>query len=370
MYKRVFLTALALFSIFGCREKPKFSEEELTVIPLSQREDLPRVSGGFVMVVGGETVTFEDVISQEVLEYFEPSAQKTFMQFRKKVRPDIERLVTTKISNILLYKQALREAGSESGLEQALKKAVETELRRFIAGFEGDSVKAEQALKKMGMDWDDYGEYMRKMILSEDYIRKQMPDDRPVTYSELLIGYDEMKEEYFSTPALITFRLIDLQIPNLKVTDPNSSPKEQARKLANELMERLQKGEDFGDLAKQYSNGHRAPLGGLWKPVQPDSLAEPYDVLAAKAEKMLPSQISGPIEIGEHIFIIKLEEKQTKNFAPFDEVQKEVEAKILFDRRKKAVDELSDKLVQQAALNEMDAFVDFCVERVYRIYNQ
>jgi len=370
MHKRVFFTVLTLFLICGCQEKPKFSEEELAAIPLSQREDLPRISGGFAMVVGGEAVTFDDVINEQMLEYFEPAAQKNFAQFRKQVQPEIKRLVTTKISNLLLYQEALREAGSESGLDEALKKATETEIRRFIAGFEGDSVKAEQALKKMGMDWDSYREYLRKMILGEDYIRQQMPEQRPVTYSELLIGYDEMKEKYFATPALITFRLIDIQIPKLKITDPNSSPSEQAIKLANELMERLRQGEDFGELANQYSQGHRASLGGLWKPVNPDSLAEPYDVIAAEAEKMLPSQIAGPIEAGEHIFIIKLEEKRTKSFAPFDEMQKEVEAKILFDRRKKAVDELSDKLVQQASLKEMDAFVDFCVEKVYRIFNQ
>jgi len=51
-------------------------------------------------------------------------------------------------------------------------------------------------------------------------------------------------------------------------------------------------------------------------------------------------------------------------------VQKEVEAKINFDRLKEAVDELNAKLVRQAALTQRDEFVDFCLERIYRMSNQ
>jgi hypothetical protein len=104
--------------------------------------------------------------------------------------------------------------------------------------------------------------------------------------------------------------------------------------------------------------------------VQPQSLAKPYDILAAETDKMKPAQIAGPIEAGEHIFIMKLEEKRPKSFEPLENVQKEVEAKIIFDRRKKAVDEFSSKLVQQAALNERDRFIDFCLEKTYRICHQ
>jgi len=86
--------------------------------------------------------------------------------------------------------------------------------------------------------------------------------------------------------------------------------------LAGELLGRIDNGEGFGALAGQYSHGHRRLFGGLWKPVQPESLAEPYDILAAEAEKIEPGRTTGPIEAanGEHIFIMKLEDKQSQNF--------------------------------------------------------
>lgn len=371
MPKWSFLLAFVLLLAGGCmtKDKPKFTEEELSLIPLAQREGLPEASGGFVLAVGGETITSDEIINGPLLEYFRPTAQKSsFQQFKEQARPELERILVTRVSNILLYQQAKRGMGVD--IEDALERAAEAEVRKFITSFDGDYAKAEQALKQMGMDWRSFREYQKKMILSQDYIRRQLPEHRPITYRELVNCYNELREEFFAIPAMIKFRLIDIQTPKLEVADPNRSQLELARELANELVGRLQEGEDFGELAKQYSHGHRAPLGGLWKSVQPKSLAKPYDILAAEAEKIEPAQVAGPIEAGEHIFIMKLEEKKPKSFEPLENVQKEVEAKIIFDRRKKAVDEFSTKLVQQAALNERDKFIDFCLEKIYRMCRQ
>ena len=368
MRKCAFLTVLILLLPYGCGggSKPKFTEEELALIPLAQREGLPEASGGFVLAVGGETITSDEIITEPLLDHFRPIAQKSsFEQFKKQARPELEQIIAARVSNILLYQQAKRDTGVD--IEDALEKATEAEVRKFVAGFEGDYARAEQALKRMGMDWRSFREYQKKMILGQDYIRRLLPEYRPITYSELVNCYNEMKGEFFAIPAMITFRLIDIQIPKLEVTDPNRSRLEQARELASELVRRLREGEAFGELAKQYSHGHTASFGGLWQPVQPQSLAKPYDILAAEADKMKPAQIAGPIEAGEHIFIMKLEEKRPKSFEPLENVQKEVEAKIIFDRREKAVDEFSSKLVQQAALNERDRFIDFCLEKTYRI---
>jgi hypothetical protein len=381
MRKCAFLIVSVLLLTYGCEEgsKPKFTEKDLANIPLAQREGLPEASGGFVLAVGGETITSDEIITEPLLEHFKPLAQKSSLeQFKKQARPDIEQLLATRISNILLYQQAKRKAGTGVDLEDALEKATESEVRRFIAGFDGDYARAEQTLKRMGMDWRSFREYQKKMILSQDYIRQQIPENRPVTYNELVSCYNEIKDEFFTIPATITFRLIDIQIPKLEMTDPNISRLEQAGKLANELMERLRKGEDFGELARQYSHGHRASFGGLWTPLQPSSLAEPYDILASEADKMTPGQIVGPIEAGarpprrqgEHIFIMKLEEKSPKSFMPLENVQKEVEAKILFDRRKRAADEFSANLVQQVALTEKDRFIDFCLEKICQMSNK
>jgi len=369
MRKCVFLLAILLIGGCSVGSASRFTEEELAHIPLAQREALPEVSGGFVLSVGSETIASDEIITGRLLEHFRPVAQGAdFESFKARARGGLEQLLAVRVSDILLYQEARRDFGEQ--IDERLEKLAEVEVIRFVAGFGGDYARAEEALKEMGMDWADFKEYQKKMILSQSYIASQLPKGRSIAYSELVDCYNEMKEEFFVKPAMLRFRLIDIQPEKLEMEDANKPGLEQAKKLADELMKRLRQGEAFGELAKQYSNGHRAMFGGLWKPLQPGSLAEPYDILAGEAERIKPGQIAGPVEAGEHIFIVKLEEKRQRSFEPFEKVQSQIEARILFDRRKKAVDEFSAKLAEQAAIVEKDEFIDFCLEKIYRVCNR
>jgi hypothetical protein len=108
----------------------------------------------------------------------------------------------------------------------------------------------------------------------------------------------------------------------------------------------------------------------LWQPIQPGSLARPYDVLAAEAEKIEPGQIAGPIETAEHIFIMKLEEKQSAGYEPFEKVQRQVEDKVLSEQRNEVINRLEARLREQAGLGKTDEFVDFCLEKIYQMSRQ
>ena len=127
-------------------------------------------------------------------------------------------------------------------------------------------------------------------------------------------------------------------------------------------MERVKAGEDFGELAKKYSHDPRGASGGLWPEWDPDSLAQPYDVLGKKAQEMKPGEVAGPIEAIDHIFIMKLEKKQEKGYRPLTEVQDEVEEQIMADRRREASDQLNEEIKQLAAAGNTDRFVDYCLQ--------
>ena len=345
MSKRAFFTVLVLLLVAGCGggEKPKFTKEELAKMPFPQRSGLPEASGGLVLAVGGETITSDEIV-MPLIEHFGPIAQRSsFEQFEEQARPQLEQILVSRVSNILLYNQAKRDTGVD---EEALEKAAEQEVRRFISSFGGAYAKAEEALKEMGMDWASFKEYQHKMMLSQHYIQSRMPEQGPITYSELMDYYNRMGEKFFTRPATLKFQLIDIQIAKLELSDPNEDRRQQAKKLADELLERLQAGEDFGELALAHSHGHRASFGGFWKPGQPEALA------------------------GEHIFIMKLEEKQSKGFEPFEKVQSQIEAKIIFDRRKRALDEISAELASQVAIGQRTEFIDFCLQKIYLMSNR
>jgi len=364
MRKRIWLVTLVLWVIAGCGgEKPRFTKEQLAEMPMPQRTGLPDCSGGFVLVVGDELLTADEIVNP-LLEYLGPVAQKNdYPQFERQVRGEAEQFVIGKIANILLYQQAKKELGDK--LDERLEKLAEAEVRKFIVSFGGDYARAEHALKQEGMDWAGFKDYQKRIILSQSYISTKLPEERPATYGELLQTYNDMKEEFFTVPAKLEFALIDIELAKLESADPKETAEQIGRELAGELVERLRNGEDFGKLAKRYSHGHRASFGGRWEPVQPESLAKPYDILAIEAEKIQPTQIAGPIKASGHIFIMKLIDKQPKLVEPFEKVQKQIEAKIDFDRRKKAIDEFGARLVQQAQMGSKDEFITFCLRKIY-----
>jgi len=371
-----FLFLLVLFLAGGCvgGDKPRFTKEELARIRFPQRGSLPESSGGFVLAVGGETITSDEIIESRIerngevvslIESLRPIAQKNGLeQFKERAREQVEQAVTTRVLNILLYREARREAGED--IDEALEKLAEAEVREFVARFGGDDARANETLGQMGMTRQSYKEYLKMVILNQSYVASKVADNRPITYSELLECYDEMKDESFVKPATIKFRLIDIKVAALEVTDVNEDRQQQAQELGNELIGRIRAGEDFDKLGEGYLG---VSLRVYNEPVQPESLEKPYDICVVEAEKMKRGQIR-LIETDGHIFIMKLEEKWSRGFKPLEEVQREVEKKIISERRQKAEDALEAELLRQVALGEKEAFVDFCLKKIYRISNE
>jgi peptidyl-prolyl cis-trans isomerase SurA len=371
---------LVLWLIGGCGEKGKggLTEGELSRIAVTQKIELVESAGGLVLMVGGEAITSDEIIRLPVelgdkfespLENLKTAAQTSSPErFKVRARGELKSVVMNKISDILLYQEAKKQAGE--GIDESLDKVAEKEVRKFVLSFGGDEAKADEALKKMGLDRKSFKERRKKYILTQSYLGMKMPRYRPATYREMAEYYERRKDELFLKPTTLQFRLIDIEPAKVDIADANQNRLEEARKLAQELLGRIKAGEDFGALAQQYSHGLRRESGGLWQPVQPESLANPYDILAAEAQKIEPGQVAGPIEAGEHIFIMKLEEKQAGGYEPFEKVQKQVEERILYEQRNDVVERLNAKLVEHAGLGKTDEFVDFCSEKIYQMNKQ
>jgi len=360
----LFCVALGLAPVGGCGgSKPKFTEEQLATMPLAVRQGLPDASGGFVLAVGDETIEAEEVVGL-IYERLLPLAQQSdFGRFEQLAAPAVKQVLIAKVSDALLYSKAKEEFGED--VEGQIDKAAAGEVRKFVASFGGDYAKAEQAIQRMGMDWGQFEQYQKRVILSQSYIAKQMPEQRPITYRQMISLYDDIKDEEFSMPGRFQYQLIDIQPAKVEVSDANQSRTEAAKDLAKELMRRIKTGADFGELAKQHSHGPRASAGGLSRELDPQSLASPYDVLAVEAANIKQGQVAGPIDAEGHIFIMKLAEWKSGGTVPFEQVQEQIKARIRVQRQREVIDEFNSRLLEQAEVAELEKFVDFCVRAIY-----
>lgn len=152
-------------------------------------------------------------------------------------------------------------------------------------------------------------EQMARAYLSEILRHKVAPPDFRQIY-----GYYRSHRNRFDRPAEITWREIRLSADRY----PDHA---QRRARAEQILTRLQLGDDFASLARQFSDSPKASAGGLWK-TSPGGFAS--QAVNDALERLAPGQISGLIDDPKAIYIIRLEHRRPAGPAPFEEVQTEI----------------------------------------------
>ncbi|MFH1613854.1 MAG: peptidylprolyl isomerase [Planctomycetota bacterium] len=379
--KKVEIIAFAvLIAVCGCGPSREDLQREGRIQKIEEmspvnNSDLPEMSGGFAVTIRGQTVTVNEVIKQTPEAIIELARKTDLQQFQKQAGPAVDNFIKRKIADAIIYKRAKNELIRKNpDVDEILKKLVAEEINKYVATFNGDYAKADLDLAEKHMTWADFAEYQEKLIVTQSYISEKMGKPKPITHDQLVDYYNQIKNEVFAIDPCLVFRLIDIQPGRLAGADATDlqvlEKKAEARKLATELLQRINAGEDFGELATKYSHGHRAAFGGLWKPVRPGSLAEPYDRLEQAADNMRGGEISPVIETRDHIFIIKLEQKQLSAVKAFEQVQHEVQEQLIMDRRIEEADKLMADIMAEADAENIDEFVNTCISRIYTSANK
>jgi len=98
--------------------------------------------------------------------------------------------------------------------------------------------------------------------------------------------------------------------------------KEIARKKINDILIKAQEGEDFSELAKQYSEGPSASRGGDLKNVTRNQMVKEFEDAVFKLNE---GEISDVVETQFGFHIIKAyEKKEAGGLVPFDQVKENI----------------------------------------------
>ncbi len=359
----------ALVVLSGCGGdslQGKYTDEEMNRIPIAPKYDLPEASGGYTLRIYSETITVDEILGF-VEKTLKPYAEKIDREtFQTQTIPMIREAVRGKTVDILLYQEARKSA--PENIDDMLEKNVESEIARFVSGYNNNYALAEKAIKEMGMDWKSFREYEKKLIMTQSYISSTLKDEKRFSHQELVDYYEQVRDEQFSQIGMIEFSLIDI-IPE-KLTDEQiqegQSKEDAAAALAKDVMDKLNDGEDFAELAEQYSHT-MAANGGKWTPhtIGSGSLPKPYDMLEGQALNMKDGQIAGPLTADGHLFILKVDHIQHGEIIPFEDVKKQIAQQLQFQHRNQQYQELVQKLIQKADFLQLERFSEFCVKEAY-----
>ncbi len=166
---------------------------------------------------------------------------------------ELEREVLDEVVNQMLILNAAAQdtlmTVPEGRLDQETEQAWQDALRRF-----GSEETMIQALESEGLTIAEYRsslrEEIRKGLLSERFVQTELSEARivPVEEAEMRAFFERERESLGERPATITFDQVLLS------PVPSDPVKARARARATELLALLEEGEDFGELARRFSN--------------------------------------------------------------------------------------------------------------------
>ena len=207
----------------------------------------------------------------------------------------------------------------------------------------------------MGSMSQEYGiveaDYLKDLKTSKEEIKKDLEKEliatkytaqaSDVSDKEAKNYYDKNKSE------LLKVRASHILILN---TDDEGNPvsgeqKKKNKEKAEEILKKVQAGEDFAELAKEYSQDSSASNGGDLDFFGKGQMVEPFEKAAFSLKKGETSKDVVESQFGYHI-IKKTDEKQDD----FDTVKQELKDKLSQEKQ----DNLIDNLVEKYNLNVKD----------------
>lgn len=197
----------------------------------------------------------------------------------------------------------------------------------------------EKEVEKQGINWEDFKNNIRNQILTKKVINEEVGSHINVTGDEVQKYYDEHKKE-FIRPEQVALRSIEVN-----TTGKSEADVAELRKKAETALKRIQDGEDFGEIAKRYSDGSTAKQGGYLGMYKRGELSKQLeDVVFA----MKRNGLTGVLETRQGFLIMQVLEHYDEGEQSLDKVREEIHQKLYSEKMEPALREYLKTLREQS----------------------
>ncbi len=176
----------------------------------------------------------------------------------------------------------------------------------------------EKAITGEGHDYDEFKSGIRDRLLRDQVIYQEVG-------SRITNGIDraEMQKYYEAHKSDFMAQTDGVRIREILVSTAGKPESEwpALKAKAESYRDRVTKGEDFGDLAKHFSNGTSAKDGGELGAFERGQLAKPIEEEVFKLNRR---EMTPVIQTSTGFLIIQVEERYEAGVQPFEKVENEV----------------------------------------------
>jgi len=197
----------------------------------------------------------------------------------------------------------------------------------------------EKAVTSQGLNWDDFKNNIRNRLLTQEVIRREVGSHINISHDDAMKYYEDHKKE-FVRPEQVALRAIEVKTEGKKESE---IPELKAK--AQKLHDRVKDGEDFGELAKRFSDGSTAQQGGWLGQYKRGELSKELEDVVFKMKK---NELTDVIETKQGFLVLQVMEHYEEGEQPFSKVENEIMDHLYSERMEPALREYLKTLREQS----------------------
>lgn len=248
--------------------------------------------------------------------------------YEKRKRLRLQELIETKL---------MLQKAEDMGMGAEIERDVERYIQNLMEenGIPNLQV-LDQALQQRGSNLQSFRGTVRERMIVE-MLQQQVVYSRITLLTPEIEAYYQGHQEDFSDPPQVTLSEIAILY--------GDKSKQEARDQAQQVLELLQAGSTFEDLAREYSEGATSSRGGDIGPFQKGVLAENLEKTVFDLEA---GQTTGLIEQDWGIQIIKVTGKEMSRVKPLEDVRSEIQMHLYEAKALPELEEYLTNLIEES----------------------
>jgi len=304
----------------------------------AQTADQETSTAGKAAIVNGVVIQEEEV--NRGLLY---QQQRMLATTGQVIRPEMMTEVRKMLLEDLIDRELLYQQSRKKGvvIEDA---QVNEQLDRLKKQYPNEQA-FKDGLAEDHLSEDTVKSQIKMKLAVQQFVEKEFGGKVDVSEGEAKAFYDE-NPQYFTQPEAIRASGILIKVD----VKSDAAKKEEARKKLEDIQKRVQKGEDFAVLAKDFSQDASAAQGGDLGTIPRGRMPKALDDAAFSLK---PGEVSNVVETELGFHLIKVHEKKPEKVVPFKEAQEKIRQHLTNQKLKQRVEEYLNEVKKTAKIERI-----------------
>ena len=318
----------------------------LAAIPAAGQGKNSRIVEQIIARVNNEIVTSSDYERSKAdlkTEVAQDCPACTPAQIQERLAPLEKNLLRDMIDNLLLVQRA-KDLGINVDTD-VIKRLDELRQQNGIESMED----LEKAIRGEGLSYEDFKSNIRNGLYRDEVMRREVGAKAVPDKTEVRKYYDEHKQDFVRQESVYVREIF------VSTEGKTEEEKVNLRAKADGLLARVKAGEDFGEIAKRFSDAGTAKKNGelgLFR----RGVMDP--ALEQAVFKLNRNEITDVIVIPTGFEILQVMERYEAGQQPVEKVENEI-SNVLYDQKMRpALREYLDRLREDSYVDVKSPYVD------------